>query len=342
MTKGIFNSSESLTLESGEILHGHDIAYTTQGKLNADKSNVVWVVHALTGDAHPEIWWKGIIGTQGFFDAEDYFIVCANLLGSAYGSTSPLSLRKDSGVPFYRSFPQLTTRDIAKSLDKLREHLQLPHLHVLIGGSLGGQVALEWSISLGSKLNHAIIVAASSTPSPWLIGFNQAQRMAISSDSTWAENTPEAGSKGLMAARAMAMMSYRNPKDLNSKQMDDSDKLDGYLASSYLSYQGEKLAKRFNAFSYWTLTKTMDSHDVGRSRGGIDLALQSIQAKVLAIGINSDLLFLAEEVQLISQKVSQGVYREIQSSVGHDAFLVEFEQLKTILISYFSEKNTST
>lgn len=342
MVKEIFISTDPLPLESGEILDDYAIAYTTQGKLNADKSNVVWVVHALTGDAHPETWWKGIIGTQGFFDAEEYFIVCANLLGSPYGSTSPLSLKKDSGEPFYSSFPQLTTRDMANSLDKLRENLQLTQLHVLIGGSLGGQVALEWSISLGSKLNHAIIIAASSKSSPWLIGFNQAQRMAISSDSTWGENNPEAGSKGLMAARAMAMMSYRNPEDLNAKQQDNSEKLDGFLASSYLSYQGEKLAKRFNAFSYWTLTKTMDSHDVGRSRGGIDLALQSIQAKVLAIGINSDLLFLAEEVQLISEKVSQGVYREIQSSVGHDAFLVEFEQLKTILISYFSEKITST
>ncbi|MCE2706966.1 MAG: homoserine O-acetyltransferase [Algoriphagus sp.] len=342
MIKGIFNSSEFLTLESGDILHGLDIAYTTQGKLNADKSNVVWVVHALTGDAHPEIWWKGIIGDQGFFDAERYFIVCANLLGSPYGSTSPLSLRKDSGEPFYSSFPPLTTRDMANSLDKLREHLQLTQLQVLIGGSLGGQVALEWSISLGSKLGHVIIIAASSKSSPWLIGFNQAQRMAISSDSSWGKNNPEAGSKGLMAARAMAMLSYRNPEDLNAKQKDNLEKLDGFLASSYLSYQGEKLAKRFNAFSYWTLTKTMDSHDVGRSRGGIDLALQSIQAKVLAIGINSDLLFLAEEVQLISQKVSQGVYKEIKSTVGHDAFLVEFEQLKTILSSYFSEKITST
>jgi len=318
MIKGIFNSSEFLTLESGDILHGLDIAYTTQGKLNADKSNVVWVVHALTGDAHPEIWWKGIIGDQGFFDAERYFIVCANLLGSPYGSTSPLSLRKDSGEPFYSSFPPLTTRDMANSLD------------------------IEWSISLGSKLGHVIIIAASSKSSPWLIGFNQAQRMAISSDSSWGKNNPEAGSKGLMAARAMAMLSYRNPEDLNAKQKDNLEKLDGFLASSYLSYQGEKLAKRFNAFSYWTLTKTMDSHDVGRSRGGIDLALQSIQAKVLAIGINSDLLFLAEEVQLISQKVSQGVYKEIKSTVGHDAFLVEFEQLKTILSSYFSEKITST
>jgi homoserine O-acetyltransferase len=225
---------------------------------------------------------------------------------------------------------------MAKSLDKLREHLQLTQLHVLIGGSLGGQVALEWSISLGSKLDHAIIIAASSKSSPWLIGFNQAQRMAISSDSTWGDNNPEAGSKGLMAARAMAMLSYRNPEDLNAKQQDNSEKLDGFLASSYLSYQGEKLAKRFNAFSYWTLTKTMDSHDVGRTRGGVELALQSIQAKVLTIGINSDLLFLAEEARLISHKVNQGTYREIQSSVGHDAFLVEFEQLQGILSSYFS------
>jgi homoserine O-acetyltransferase len=215
--------------------------------------------------------------------------------------------------------------------------LKIEHIHTLIGGSLGGQVALEWAFILGKKLQHAIIIASTAKTSPWVIGFNEAQRMAIAADSTWGQNHQDAGKKGLEAARAVAMLSYRNPSDINTKQQEKEEKIDGFLAASYLRYQGSKLAKRFQAFSYWTLTKAMDSHDIGRGRGGVEVALNTIQARLLAVGVNSDLLFLAEEARFLSQAVPAGNYGEIVSTAGHDAFLIEFTQLSKLIESFYHQ-----
>jgi len=330
-----FKSSEPLLLESGAILSDFTIAYSTYGQLNAERSNVIWIVHALTGDSQVATWWNGIVGENGLFNFSNHFIICANLLGSSYGSTNPLSTNPTTGTSYFYDFPSLTTRDLAQSLDFLRKHLKLEHIHTLIGGSLGGQVALEWAYLLGSKLANAIVIATTAKTSPWVIGFNEAQRMAIAADSSWGQCHPDAGKKGLEAARAIAMLSYRNPLDLNEKQKESTEKLDGFLASSYLNYQGAKLTKRFQAFSYWTLTKSMDSHDIGRSRGGLEKALNGIYAKVFAIGVNSDLLFLTEESKFISRTVPLGQYGEIISTTGHDAFLIEFQQLSRLIQSFY-------
>ncbi|RAI91353.1 homoserine O-acetyltransferase family protein [Algoriphagus yeomjeoni] len=338
MTQETFHSSTPLHLESGEILSEIEIAYTTYGQLNSDKSNVIWVIHALTGDSKASEWWNGLIGEDKFYDPEDYFIICANLLGSCYGSTQPLSENPTTREPYYYDFPQMTSRDLAVGLERLRVHLRLDQIHTLIGGSLGGQVGLEWAYTLENKLKNAIILASTGKTTPWVIGFNETQRMAIESDCTWGENTESAGRKGLETARAIAMLTYRHPKDLLRKQSDSDDKLDNYRAASYLRYQGQKLSKRFNALSYWTLSKTMDSHDLGRNRGGLDAALGKIEANVLAIGVDSDLLFLPEESQYISQKVKKGTYKEITSTAGHDAFLIEFEQLSYILKSFYLQQ----
>jgi homoserine O-acetyltransferase len=329
-----YQSSAPLHLESGKILEEFSLAYTTYGNLNSDGSNVIWVIHALTGDSNAADWWSGIVGEKAIYNFSNHFIICANLIGSCYGSTNPISENPKTGLSYFYDFPLITTRDLALSLEMLREHLKIDSIHTIIGGSLGGQVALEWAYLLGDKLQHAVTVASTAKTSPWVIGFNEAQRMAIASDSTWGKPQNDAGSKGLEAARAMAMLSYRNPQDLNAKQQETTEKLDGFLAASYLRYQGSKLTKRFNAFSYWTLTKAMDSHDLGRGRGGVEMALKSIHAQVFAVGVNSDLLFLAEEGRFLSQAVPSGSYGEIVSTAGHDAFLIEFTQL-TILIEEF-------
>lgn len=338
MTQEVFHSTESLNLESGEVLKNFDLAYTTYGQLNPEKSNVIWVIHALTGDSKAAEWWNGLIGEDKFFDPANHFIICANLLGSCYGSTNPFSENPETGEPYFYDFPQVTTRDLAASLERLRIFLGIEQIHTLIGGSLGGQVGLEWAVTLGQKLKNAVILASTPKTSPWVIGFNETQRMAIESDCTWGECHELAGIKGLETARAIAMLSYRHPDDLKIKQSDQEEKLDGFRSASYLRYQGQKLAKRFNALSYWTLSKAMDSHDLGRNRGGIEAALGSIEAKVLAIGVNSDLLFLPNEAQYISQKVKRGTYKEINSTAGHDAFLIEFEQLAYFLKSYYLEQ----
>lgn len=338
MTQEVFHSTEPLHLESGEVLRDFDLAYTTYGQLNPEKTNVVWVIHALTGDSNAAEWWNGLIGEDKFFDPADHFVICANLLGSCYGSTNPFSENPDSGEPYFYDFPQVTTRDLAASLERLRIHLGINTIHTLIGGSLGGQIVLEWAVTLGQKLKNAIVLASTSKTSPWVIGFNETQRMAIESDCTWGECHELAGIKGLETARAIAMLSYRHPDDLTIKQSEKEEKLDGFRAASYLRYQGQKLAKRFNALSYWTLSKAMDSHDLGRDRGGIDAAIRSIEARILAIGVNSDLLFLPSEAQYISQRAKRGTYKEIDSTAGHDAFLIEFEQLAYFLKSYYLEQ----
>lgn len=341
MTQETFHSSLPLHLESGESLPEYDLGYTTYGQLNSDKSNVVWVIHALTGDSKAQEWWSGLIGEDKFFDPANHFIICANLLGSCYGSTQPFSENPQTGEPYYYDFPQMTTRDLAQGLERLRIHLQIDTIHSLIGGSLGGQVGLEWAYILGNKLKNAVILASTAKTRPWVIGFNETQRMAIESDCSWGECHELAGQKGLETARAIAMLTYRHPLDLAAKQADPDNKLDNYRASSYLRYQGQKLAKRFNALSYWALSKTMDSHDLGRNRGTLEDALGKIEANVLAIGVDSDLLFLPEESQHISQHVKKGTYKEITSTAGHDAFLIEFEQLSYLLKSFYLQQKAS-
>jgi len=337
MSQELFHSSSPLKLESGEFLSEFDLTYTTYGHLNSEGSNVVWVVHALTGDSNASEWWNGLIGEDKFFDPSRHFIICANLIGSCYGSTNPLSLDPKTRQPYYYDFPELTTRDLAVSLDRLREHLRIEKIHTLIGGSLGGQVSLEWAYMLEKRLSNAVILASTAKTSPWVIGLNEAQRMAIEADKSWGEKIEDAGMKGLEAARAIAMLSYRHPDDFQKKQLDVDQKLDGFRAASYIRYQGNKITKRFNALSYWTLSKTMDSHDIGRNRGGVETALQGITARVLAIGVNSDLLFLSEESRFLCQHTQKGTFKEINSTAGHDAFLIEFEQLSYFLKSFYLE-----
>ena len=338
MNQGLYHSNSSFELESGESLSEIEISYTTFGELSPKRDNVIWVVHALTGDANPAEWWNGLVGEDKFYDPADHFIICANFLGSCYGSSNPLSIDPKTNQAYYYDFPDLTTRDLARSLNLLKNHLKIDQIHTLIGGSLGGQVALEWAYTLGKELKNLVVLASTAKSSPWVIGFNESQRMAIQADQTWGSPKKDAGKKGLEAARAIAMLSYRHPEDFIKKQSDQDEKLDHFKSSSYLRYQGRKLANRFNALSYWTLSKTMDSHNLSRHRGTLENALSKISARTLSIGVNSDLLFLPDESQFISKHVPFGTYKEIQSDAGHDAFLIEFEQLAYLLKSFYLEQ----
>jgi len=335
MSQEIFHYPFSFELESGETLPSFDLAYTVQGQINAAKDNVIWVIHALTGDAQVHVWWNGLVGEDKYYDPTKHLIICANLLGSCYGSTHPLSQNPNTLQSYLYDFPQLTTRDMANALDLLREYLQIDQIHTLLGGSLGGQVALEWAYLLQNNVENTVVLASNAKATPWIKGFNEAQRMAIESDSSWGEPHPQAGLNGLKAARAMAMLSYRHPDNLLNNQSDDEEKTDNFKVSTYLRYQGQKLSKRFDAFTYWTLTKAMDSHDIGRGRGGAEIALNNLRCKVLAVGVDKDLLFLKEESQFIAKHVKKGTYKEISSSYGHDAFLIEYDQLQYILRSFY-------
>ncbi|CAG0969387.1 MAG: homoserine O-acetyltransferase [Bacteroidetes bacterium] len=327
MSLKYYKHNQALVLESGRILPDFTIAYHTFGKLNKEASNVVWVTHALTANSDVFNWWKGLFGENSLFNPNEYFIVCANVLGSHYGSTGPLSINPDTGSPYYHNFPEITVRDMVAALNLLREYLQLKKIHTLIGGSLGGQQALEWSITNPQLIENLILIATNAQHSPWGIAFNESQRLAIAADRTWYNHSHNAGAKGLKAARSIALLSYRNYNTYLETQKDDDEKINNFKALTYQQYQGEKLVNRFNAFSYWYLSKAMDSHHVGRKRGGIEMALSLVKSNTLIIAVDSDILFPVSESETLYHGINGSKLEIINSLYGHDGFLIETKTL---------------
>lgn len=332
----IFEWHHPFPLECGSVLPELQIAYTAAGTLNRSRDNVVWVCHALTGNANPADWWSGLIGEGRLFDPREYYIVCANVIGSCYGTTGPLSVNPQTGAHYYADFPQVTIRDMVRAHELLRNHLNISRIHTCIGGSLGGQQALEWAIMNPDLIEHLVVLASNAQHSPWGIAFNEAQRMAIYADPTWKEPRPDAGLNGLKAARAIAMLSYRNYEAYRLRQSETTnDKLNGFKAASYVQYQGEKLTKRFNTISYLRLSQAMDSHNIARGRADLQEVLASIRAKTLIIGISSDILFPPVEQQFMARHIPCAAYAEIDSLFGHDGFLVEYEQITAALKTFY-------
>ncbi len=320
------------TLENGATLPYLDIGYHSYGRLNAAKDNVVWVCHALTGNSDAAVWWDGLIGKGRLFDPEEYFIVCANMLGSCYGSSGASSVNPTTETPYFRSFPQVTVRDMVRAHILLRETLGIEKIQVGLGGSMGGQQLLEWAILEPTVFEAIVPMATNAKHSPWGIAFNESQRLALEADATFFEDRLDAGLSGLKAARSIGILSYRNYDTFGKTQPEtDNDKLDGYRASSYQAYQGEKLTRRFNAHSYWQLSKAMDSHNVGRGRGSVEEALALIQARTLVVGISTDILFPPEEQRFLGAHIPNAEYVEITSPYGHDGFLIEFAVLTEIV-----------
>jgi homoserine O-acetyltransferase len=335
----IFRYDNVFELETGETLQGFHLEYQTFGSLNKDKSNVVWIFHALTANSNPLDWWQGLVGEHQLITPNEYFIICVNMPGSCYGSIGPLSINAKTGEPYYHQFPLITPRDMANMYDLLRQYLQINQVYLALGGSMGGMQLLEFAIQQPQVFKHVVLVATNAKHSPWGIAFNAAQRMAIEADATWQLKQENAGAEGLKAARAMAMVSYRNyyPFLQTQREADDS-KYNTFKAESYLRYQAQKLQQRFNAFSYYALSQSMDAHNVGRNRSSVAEALQFIQAKTLVVGIESDLLFPIEEQIFLSQHINQAEFKLIESPYGHDGFLIEFEQLHQLISSFLNEQ----
>jgi homoserine O-acetyltransferase/O-succinyltransferase len=336
MSTEIFKYNKPFELESGKQLKELQIGYNTYGKLNKNADNVVWVCHALTANSDVFDWWNGLFGDNDYFNPEDYFIVCANILGSHYGTTCPLSTNPVTGQPYYLSFPEFTVRDMVKAHTLLADSLGINDIEILLGGSLGGQQAVEWAITQPERIKNLILIASNAKHSPWGIAFNESQRLAISADRTFYSNSPDGGQKGLKAARSIALLSYRNYKTYSVTQQEDEDSVtDSFKAASYQNYQGQKLVNRYNAYSYWYLSKSMDSHNVGRGRHGVEKALSLVKARTLVIGIKSDVLFPIEEQQYLFQHIPKAVFAELESFYGHDGFLIETEPLTKIMTSFF-------
>lgn len=335
----LFEHKSRFDLESGAYLPELAITYSTYGTLNADKSNVVWVCHALTANSDAADWWNGVVGAGHVIDPEKYFIVCANILGSCYGTTGPLSTNPETQQPYYNSFPLITVRDMVKAHILLRKHLGIEKIFLLMGGSMGGYQAMEWCVMEHEVIDNLFLLATSASESAWGIATHTAQRLSIEADATWNTPSADAGAKGLKAARAIGMLTYRNYGIMVQQQTDsDTEKTDNYKASSYINYQGDKLVQRFNAYSYWMLTKTMDSHHLGRGRGGnLETVLQTINQRTLIIGISSDILCPLVEQQFLAAQLPNAALIEIDSSYGHDGFMVESAKISQHLAQWLGE-----
>ncbi|RMF00039.1 MAG: homoserine O-acetyltransferase [Bacteroidetes bacterium] len=325
-------------LESGAVLPRLTLAFTTHGQLNARKDNVVWVCHALTGNADPTEWWGGLVGPGQVIDPARHFIVCANMLGSCYGSSGPHDLNPATGRAYGLDFPLVTTRDLARSHALLANYLQLDRIQLSIGGSMGGQQVLEWALLEPERLERICVLASNAQHTPWGIAFNESQRMALRTDPTFGTNAPDAGRAGLETARAIAMLSYRHPLTYNGSQAETDDrKLEDFRAASYQRYQGFKLWKRFTPESYWSLSRTMDTHNIGRGRGGLKSALGRIQAKSLIIGIDTDMLFTIAEQSFLAEHIPDARFEIISSEFGHDGFLTETRSVSALLRSFLTD-----
>ncbi|AUT02098.1 homoserine O-acetyltransferase [Nostoc sp. CENA543] len=324
-------------LEGGEVLTGVQVAYRTWGKLNSAGDNGVLICHALTGSADADEWWEGLLGANKALDSDRDFIICSNILGSCYGTTGATSINPQTGIPYGASFPAITIRDMVRLQAVLIQHLGIKSLQLVIGGSLGGMQVLEWALLYPEIVQAIAPIATSGRHSAWCIGLSEAQRQAIYADPNWkgGNYTPEQPpSQGLAVARMMAMSAYRSWHsftDRFGRQYDDV--ADQFAIASYLQHHGQKLVQRFDANTYITLTQAMDSHDIAQGRD-YQSVLQSIKQPALVVAIDSDILYPPIEQQELADFIPHAQLGWLQSSYGHDAFLIDTAVLNQLVINF--------
>ena len=325
-------------LECGVKLPSLTIAYDTYGKRNADSSNVIWVCHALTANSDVADWWPHTVEEGCFLDPEKYFTVCANFLGSHYGTTGPLSINPETSEPWYGDFPRITVRDMVRAHQLLAEHLEIKRVKLLIGSSIGGFQCLEWSVIDPDFAERTAFIATTPCTKPWAAAFNESQRMAIECDPTYGERNAEAGQMGLATARSIALLSYRGGMAYDKTQEDANPDEASFerRVHSYQRYQGEKLRRRFNAYSYVRLSQAVDSHNLGRGRGRVEDVLKCIKSTSLVVAITSDILFPPSDHEILINNIPNVEYHLIDSDFGHDGFLVEHKQLNDIILNFLA------
>ncbi len=304
-------------LDSGDVLTDVVQAYHLDGTINAARDSVVLVVHALTGSADAAgDWWRDLIGPGLSIDTARYAVLCTNLLGSCYGTTGPSD--ENAGT-----FPRITPRDMARLIALLVADLGISSLALVTGGSLGGMVAMEYALIDPSRARSLVALAAPAAHTAWAIAWNAIQRRALALG----------GDDGLALARMVGMMTYRTETEFSAR-FGRETRGDEYAAASYLAHQGDKLVSRFSSESYRVLSEAMDAHDIGRGRGGMAAALRALRASVngpvVGVGIPGDNLYGPEEIRRWTLGAG-APYRELHSSLGHDAFLLESGQVGRII-----------
>lgn len=332
-----------LQLDSGGTLTDVPIAYDAWGELHADGSNAVIICHALTGNTRADVWWGPLIGSGAALDTDRYFVVCLNVLGSPYGSASPVSDNPETGAPYGPDFPPVTVRDTVRAHRKALQALGVRRAVLATGGSMGGMQALEWAFE-GEFVQSIAPIAVGGRHSSWCIGFSEAQRQAIYADARWNEGRYEKQpAAGLASARMIAMLSYRSRQSFEARfgRTPQDGKQDVFAVESYLRYQGQKLVDRFDANCYVHLTKQMDTHDVARDRGIYEDVLRSIEQPALVIGVDSDILYPLEEQEELTALIPNAKLETVTSAHGHDAFLIEFKQLNAVFRDWLRDHGST-
>ncbi|TCJ18477.1 homoserine O-acetyltransferase [Rubrobacter taiwanensis] len=348
--------------ELGGYLPEVSLTYETWGELDETQENAVLIVHALTGDSHaagaPDEkyrrggWWDPMIGPGRPVDTDKYFVICSNVLGGCSGSTGPASEDPETGYPYAMRFPVVTIRDMVRAQKRLLDRLGVRRLAAVAGGSIGGQQALEWAVEFPDFVRKAAVVAANGALGPQGLGMSEIGRRAIMADPDWQYGdyygTGRRPDAGLAIARMAGMMTYqsapgqwerfgRRPATRPALYPEFGGRFE---IESYLHYQGRDLVNRFDANSYLYLTRAMDLYDVGAGYASHEEAYSRIRAEVLFVGISSDWLFPASEVRAAAEQAKEAgadaAYAEIESMNGHDSFLKDWDQMRSILGPFLS------
>lgn len=309
-----------VTVESGAVLPRVAVAYQTWGQLAPTRDNAVLVCHALTGSADVTDWWGALIGPSGALDPSRDFIICSNVLGSCYGTTGPGSPDWDGVFGARPEAPAVTVRDVVHVQRQLLDALGVRRLRLVIGGSMGGMQALEWALLYPALVEAIAVLAAPAVHAPWAVALNETQRSAIFADADWPHGD---AARGLATARMMGMISYRSARAFDARFAAGRSDASQPDVTRWLHRHGERLVGRFDARAYVALTHVLDSHDVGRGRGGVVAALATLQQPALVIGIDSDVLYLPDELQAVASALPNGDMVWLESPHGHDAFLIE-------------------
>lgn len=353
-----------LSLEGGGRLKELQVAYESYGSLSRDKSNVVFICHALSGDAHVAGyhtledkhpgWWDEMVGPGKGIDTKAYHVICANILGGCKGTTGPGALNPDTGAPYGSLFPAITIRDIVRVHHLLLQHLGIQHLHAVVGGSFGGMQVLEWSILFPDFVSNCICIASAASLSAQALAFDIVGREVITSDPAWAGGdfygTGRLPSDGLAAARMIGHITYLSPEIMNAKfgrrkrSRPSQDRFQTlFEVESYLQHQGEKFVERFDSNSYLHITHAMDAYDLAEQYGDLPSAFRKVHARFLVVALSSDWLFPPEQSLEIANSLAQAgkrvSYILIKAPTGHDAFLVDIGHLSQAIHAFLGTES---
>jgi len=326
-----------VVLENGKVLKGVEIAFRTWGSPENAAEHAILICHALTGSADVEAWWPNIIGEGKTFDPARDYIICANILGSCYGTTGPVSHNPGTGSRYQADFPNVSVRDMVELERILLDELGVEHIELVTGPSLGGMQALEWALMYPERVGSVVPIGVGGRHSAWCIGISEAQRAAIATDPNWNDGYYSYESppvQGLAAARMMAVCTYRSWQSFDERFGRDLRAKDHYQVQSYLRHQGAKINDRFDANTYVTLTHAMHTHDLARRRGDYPGVLRKIEQPTLVVSVSSDALYPPAEQAHLAELIPNAQYEILDCAHGHDGFLIETDTLGRMITEF--------